>query len=177
MRRFISIAAACGAVAIIAPKPAPARNARAEQLLDSLVSANARPLSLDRGRLTGSGAEWLFAEASRAQFLAVGEEHNVTEIPALITALLTELAPRAGYRYVALEQDPTAMRAASISPMRGRVDSVFAYAHRYPHAFTFMSDQELAMIADVGRVANGRGNPLWGLDQSFGVTHALDRLA
>jgi hypothetical protein len=177
MRRFISIAALSGAVAIIASKPAPAPYSGAEQLLDSLVSANARSMSLDHGRLTGSGADWLFAEAARAQFLAIGEEHNVTEIPALITALITDLAPRAGYRYVALEQDPTAMRAASASPMRGRVDSVLAYARRYPHAFTFMSDQELAMIADVGRVANGRGNVLWGLDQSFGVTHALDRLA
>ena len=53
MRRFISITAACGAAAIIASKPAPAPNASAEQLLDSLVAANARSLSLDRGRLTG----------------------------------------------------------------------------------------------------------------------------
>ena len=69
------------------------------------------------------------------------------------------------------------MRVASVAPVRGRTDSIVAYARRYPHAFTFMSDQELAMIADVGRIATGRGNPLWGLDQAFGVTHALDRLA
>jgi hypothetical protein len=154
-----------------APRPA------AEQLLDSLVAANARALSIDHDRLTGPGADWLLAEAARAQFVAIGEEHNAAEIPALVAPLLRDLQPHAGYHYVALEQDPAAMRAASVAPMRGRTDSIVAYARRYPHAFTFMSDQELAMIADVGRIAKGRGNPLWGLDQAFGVTHALDRLA
>jgi len=174
--RIASAVALCSAVAFVARKPTPNPPLVAEQLLDSLVAANARPLSIDRGRLQGAGAEWLLSQAAHAQFLAIGEEHNVVEIPELVTALLTDLEPRAGYRYVALEQDPVAMRAASVPPMRGRADSLVAYARRYPHAFTFVSDQELAMVADVGHVSKGGGNPVWGLDQSFGVTHALDRL-
>ena len=174
--RIASAVALCSAVAFVARKPASNPPLEAEQLLDSLVSANARPLSMDRGRLQGAGAEWLLSQAAHAQFLAIGEEHNVVEIPELVTALLTDLEPRAGYRYVALEQDPVAMRAVSAPPMRGRADSLVAYARRYPHAFTFVSDQELAMVADIGRIAKGRGNAVWGLDQSFGVTHALDRL-
>jgi len=177
IRRFIPAVVACCVLAVVHAAPARTPQAVANPLLDSLVRANARALSLDGDRLQGPGAEWLLGEAGRAQFLALGEEHNVVEIPALVTALLRELEQRAGYRSVALEQDPVAMRAASAAPMRGRLDSVVAYARRYPHAFTFMSDQELAMIADVGRIANGRGNPVWGLDQAFGVTHALDRLA
>lgn len=175
--RVIFVVAVCCGATVVATRPTAPPRPVAEALLDSLVAANARPLSLDRGRLEGAGAEWLLAEAARAQFLALGEEHNVAEIPALVTALLTDVETRGGYRYVALEQDPIAMRAASVAPMRGRLDSLVAYARRYQHAFTFMSDQELAMVADVGRAANGRGNPVWGLDQSFGVTHALDRLA
>jgi hypothetical protein len=173
--RVVVAVALCCAATFAATKPA-AVQARAESLLDSLVTANARSLSLERGRLSGPGAEWLLAEAARAQFVAIGEEHNVVEIPEAVTALLTDLQPRAGYRYVALEQDPVAMRAASMAPLRGRVDSLTAYARRYPHAFTFISDQELAMVADVGRIAGGKGNPVWGLDQSFGASHALDRL-
>ncbi|HUQ81018.1 MAG TPA: hypothetical protein VM076_07775 [Gemmatimonadaceae bacterium] len=175
-RVAIAVALCCTATFAVA-KPAAVPTRGAESLLDSLVRANARSLSLERGHLSGPGAEWLLAEAGRAQFVAVGEEHNVVEIPEAVTALLTDLQPRAGYRYVALEQDPVAMRAASIPPMRGRLDSLTAYARRYPHAFTFISDQELAMVSDVGRITGGKGNPVWGLDQSFGASHALDRLA
>ena len=139
--RIASAVALCSAVAFVARKPTLNPPLVSEQLLDSLVAANARPLSMDRGRLQGAGAEWLLSQAARAQFLAIGEEHNVVEIPELVTALLTDLEPRAGYRYVALEQDPVAMRAASVPPMRGRADSLVAYARRYPHAFTFVSDQ------------------------------------
>ena len=177
IRQSILAAVACSVVTIAGATASSTPRSTADQLLDSLVAANARPLSIDRDRLTGPGADWLLAEAARAQFLAIGEEHNAAEIPALVTPLLHDLQPSAGYHYVALEQDPAAMRAASAAPTRGRIDSVVAYARRYPHAFTFMSDQELAMIADVGHIATGRGNTLWGLDQAFGVTHALDRLA
>src|SRR5215218_5086535 len=130
--RIVSAVALCTAVTFVARKPTSNLPLGAEQLLDSLVAANARPLSLDRGRLQGAGADWLLSQAARAQFLAVGEEHNVVEIPELVTALLTDLGPRAGYRYVALEQDPVTMRAASVARMRGRADSLVAYARRYP---------------------------------------------
>ena len=33
------------------------------------------------------------------------------------------------------------------------------------------------MFADIGRISTGPADPIWGLDQSFGVLHALDRLA
>ena len=150
-------------------QPAPLR-------LDSLVTANSRTLRLRNGRLEGPGAEFLLAEAARSQFLVLGEEHNVVEIPELTTALLSALQRSAGYHYLALEQDPATMKAASRPPMRGHPDSVAAFARRYPHAFTFMSDQELAMIAAAGAESRGGGDPVWGLDQSFGATHALDRL-
>jgi hypothetical protein len=175
--RIISAVVVCCAIPFVMTERVPPSQPAVQSLLDSLVTANARTLSIDGGHLRGPGGDWILTEAARAQFLAIGEEHNVAEIPAIVTALLTDLEPRAGYRYVAVEQDPSAMRAASVPPMRGHVDSIVAYARRYPHAFTFMSDQELAMVADVARLSNGRGNAVWGLDQSFGVTHALDRLA
>lgn len=32
------------------------------------------------------------------------------------------------------------------------------------------------MFADIGGFSTGRADAIWGLDQSFGVLHALDRL-
>src|SRR5262249_19703143 len=63
-------------------------------------------------------------------------------------------------------------------PARGNLDSLAAIARRYPHAFTFVSDEELAMVAAVGAAsrAPARAAPIWGCDQAFGATHVLDRL-
>lgn len=155
---------------------AAAQTRSATPLLDSIVAANARPIVLRNGRVEGPGADLLFAEASRSQFFVIGEEHNVVEIPELTSALFRQLQETAGYHYMALEQDPVTMQMASTAPARGNLDSLVAISRRYPHAFTFVSDQELRMIADVGAASLGHGDPIWGLDQSFGVTHALDLL-
>ncbi|HVT38699.1 MAG TPA: hypothetical protein VHE78_06635 [Gemmatimonadaceae bacterium] len=145
-------------------------------LLDSILIANSRVLRLDHGALTGDGAIFLLNEASRSQFVALGEQHNATEIPEFTTALFRALQQSAGYQYLADEQDPITLRYVSSKPVRGDRDSVLAFARRYQHAFTFMSDQELAMLSDIARASRGGGNPLRGCDQAFGATHILDRV-
>jgi hypothetical protein len=151
-------------------------HAQATALLDSILIANSRVLRLDHGALAGDGATFLLNEASRSQFVALGEQHNATEIPEFTTALFRALQQSAGYQYFADEQDPITLRYVSSKPVRGDRDSVLAFARRYQHAFTFMSDQELGMLSDIARASRGGGNPLWGCDQAFGATHILDRL-
>jgi hypothetical protein len=145
--------------------------------LDSAVHANAQALVLTQGRLTGPGAETLIRAAAATQFVALGEEHNAREIPEFTTALFTALQQRAGFQYLALEQDPAMMWRVDAPSVRGRLDSIAALARRYPNGFTFVSDQELAMIAAVGGASAGHGRAIWGADQAFGVTHVLDSLA
>jgi hypothetical protein len=158
-------------VRLPAQAPVPAR-----ALMDSVVAANSRPLSMLGGALQGAGADFIYAEAAKAQFVALGEEHNATEVPQFVTALFHALQARSGYHYLADEQDPASLRVASRPPVRGVLDSIVAISRRYPHAFTFMSDQELTLLAEVGRLSTGRGNPLWGCDQAFGAAHVLDLL-
>jgi hypothetical protein len=145
-------------------------------VVDSLAVLHSRPLRLVDGRLQGAGADWLLAEAAGAQFVGVGEEHNKKEIPELTTALFRALAERHGFGFLATEQDPTALRGLSAPGARGSRDSVAALAVRYPHAFTFISDQELEMLADVAALSRTRARPLWGVEQAAGATHALDYL-
>ncbi len=99
------LALAAGALA-----PAAGAQEATAPLLDSLLAANARDLSLENGVLSGEGAAFLLAEASRSQFLALGEEHNALEIPELTTALFPTLQQSAGYQYLAVEQDPAFRR-------------------------------------------------------------------
>lgn len=181
MKRNVTLAALSGAIAVLPALRGSHRNAdrterRATDYLDSIVTANAYEIRLEGGRFTGPGAGLLLNEASRAQCLLLGEEHNALEIPQLVGALFDTLQKQAGYHYVALEQDPLTMELASRAPMRGQVEALAAYSRRYPFAFTFVSDQELAMIAHIGAVSRGHADPIWGLDQSFGAAHSLDRL-
>src|SRR5687768_10202843 len=69
--------------------------------LDNLVAANSRLLQLKNGALEGPGADFILAEAAEAQFVALGEEHNTTEIPELTTALFRTLQDRYGFRFLA----------------------------------------------------------------------------
>ncbi len=155
-------------------RPAPA-SAQTDGL-DALVRNHSYIVRFDGKSMGGPGAELLFELAGRAQFVALGEEHNTREIPLLTTAMFTELQVRHGYRFLAIEQDPVAMRMVSRPPLRGAAESIRALSDQYPYAFTFSLDEELGMLAAVGSVSQSKSTPIWGCDQAFGATHILDRL-
>jgi hypothetical protein len=142
--------------------------------IDSLLKANAYTLSIDNnGNLAGNGAPFLIKKLAGSQFVLIGENHNSKEIPEFTTALFKALHTTYGFDHLALEQDPPMMRKVSAKKYRGNRDSVFSLARRYPYGFTFITDEELKMIADVSQY-NVRGNSVWGLDQSFGLTHVVE---
>jgi hypothetical protein len=145
-------------------------------LLDSLIAANSMMLRFEDGTLQGPGAEFILARAAESQFVALGEEHNTRDIPEFTTALFRVLQKRHGFRFLALEQDPVTMRWLSGRPLRGRREFLVVISRRYPHAFTFVSDEELAMLAQIGAISRTPARPVWGCDQAFGATHILDRL-
>ena len=145
-------------------------------LLDSLLSTHSFVFELRDGVLRGPGADTILAEAAAAQFVALGEEHNRLEIPLFVTALFRALHERSGYQYFAEEQDPVTMRRISVAPVRGNRDSIVAISRRYQHAFTFMSDQELDMLAALGVISTAHAHPIWGCDQAFGAEPILDAL-
>jgi hypothetical protein len=144
--------------------------------LDNLVAANSQSLVFKNRVLQGAGAEFILAQAAESQFVIFGEEHNTRDIPEFTTALFRILQDRHGFHFLALEQDPVTMRWVSETPVRGRPLSVVSISQRYPHAFTFVSDEELSMIAELGAVSKTAARPIWGCDQAFGATHILDRL-
>ena len=134
-------------------------------------------ISLQDGVLLGPGMQFLVRSSENSQFVLFGEEHNVKEFPEFLTALFAFLHQNHNFNYLALESDPVSAHVASLAPLRGDAQALAEYTKKYPNALTFRTDQELRMLADVGRLSTGRSDAIWGLDQSFGVLHALDRLA
>ena len=162
-----------------APRQDPERQTDSEEQLRALADAlrqRSYPVVLHAGKLTGPGMELLVRKSDEAQFVLFGEEHYVKEFPEFLSALFVFLHEKRNFNYLALESDPVSSHVGSLPPLRGNLKVLGEYARRYPNAFTFPTDQELQLIATAGKVSTGRVDPVWGLDQSFGVLHALDRL-
>jgi hypothetical protein len=147
-----------------------------QEAVADAMKQHSYPLSLQDGILRGPGLDFLAQKSAQAQFVLFGEEHNAKEFPEFLSALFAFLHERYSFNYLALESDPVSAHLASLPPLWGNVQSLGKYATQYPNAFTFPTDQELRLFAGVGRCSQGRADPVWGLDQSFGVLHALERL-
>jgi hypothetical protein len=144
--------------------------------LAEALKQNSYSISLHGGALVGPGMQFIARSTANAQFVLFGEEHNVKELPEFLTALFTFLHQNQQFNYLALESDPVSAHLASIAPLRGDTNALAGYIRKYPNALTFRTDQELRMFADIGGISTGRADAIWGLDQSFGVLHGLDRL-
>ncbi len=143
---------------------------------ETLLNTHSYSIALQEGELSGPGADLILNEASAAQFVALGEEHYNAIIPDITTALFASLHERYGYQFFMTEQDPVMMETISRSPARGDLAKIHALAQSYPMGFTFNSDEELKMLADIGRISTTRDDPIWGCDQAAAVTHILDQL-
>ncbi len=141
-----------------------------------LLKANLYAIELKDGKLSGKGFDFLMREASDAQFIAMGEQHNNREIPEFTTALFSSLHQKLGFNYLALEQDTVTLRLMSGRDFVGKRQRLLDYASERPNAFTFATDQELAMIADAGEISSAKHRRVWGLDQVFGAVHGLEIL-
>ena len=73
------------------------------------LERNRHALTMEDGRLTGPGADFLLREAAAARHLLVGETHGVAEAPALVADLFRRLRDD-GYRHLAVEIGPVQAR-------------------------------------------------------------------
>jgi len=140
---------------------------------------NAREVRLENGRLAGAGADWLFERAARAQFVFVGEEHGVAEIPKLAAALWRGLVPL-GYRHIALEEGPWVVGLADRYVKLGDTVSLARYLAAVAPDLPPGSLEHRQFLDSVRRTPGGRREGmtlLWGLDQEMRPAPILRRLA
>ncbi len=142
----------------------------------AIIERASYPALWDGTVLGGAGVQRLIADAEAAQFVIVVESHNDHATPLITLDLFRQLSEREGFRFLAIEQDPLGMEAASSPSVRGSRSAITAHACRYPYSFTFATDEELALLEQVGRMSSA-GSPIWGIDQLFGASAALEELA
>jgi erythromycin esterase-like protein len=158
---------------------AAARPPAADSALVAALTRVRMPLRLDSaGALLGDGARLLVDHGRAAQFLLVGEEHGVAQVPALTGALFRALVP-AGYRHLAIETGHGV--AAHLNRLVQDGDTE-ANVRRFTEAYWpgvpfYALREEARMLGDVVRAAGGRDDVLWGIDYDvLGDRWALRRL-
>lgn len=144
--------------------------------VETLLRANAHPISIRDGDLSGEGARMIASATDGVQFVALGEAHNRRAVHAFGGALFRLLHRGHGFNYLALEEDPYLGRLSSAASRKGGREAMVKLALRYPNAFHLLTEEELEMIGDIGRMSRARAEPIWGLNQVFGAAHIYERL-
>ncbi len=130
------------------------------------------PLGLVDGRLAGPGAAVLSAALADAQFVMLGEDHGIAQIPAFASALCRELGPR-GFRRLALEVGGSV--APELERFAAAADGVAqatAFARAFPETIAFYDwEEEMAMLQACAQAAGAL--EIWGLDQELMGATAL----
>jgi hypothetical protein len=145
-------------VAAAAPPP--------DTALRAALRAARHVVTLDAaGRLGGAGGELLLRETSAAQFVLIGEEHGVAEVPKLVAAVVRHGAAQ-GYRYLGIEvgaQMAGELNRMALSPdITKRVDQ---FTRDRPPGIPFFTLREEAELLGAAVAAMGnRPDVLWGLD-------------
>lgn len=150
------------------------------------LEQNAYEVALSaEGGLEGPAKEWFRAEAAGSQFVFIGEEHDVREVPILVGALWRELVPL-GYEHVAIEAGPW---------LGDRLDKFARFADRqalshfqgatWPrlpnNSVPPISEEDVAFYAELGSVSGPHRKSaaplIWGLDAEYRAAPLLKRLA
>lgn len=148
----------------------------AAAIRDSVLRANSHRGTFSSGELKGGAATFLLREAGSSQFVLIGERHDIKEIPEIAGWLLDRLHRESGFNHLATENGAIVTDLAFQGSRASSVDSILAYATRYPNAFEFGSDQDLTLVGRARSTLSTSGKSVWGLDQEFGASNLLDRL-
>jgi hypothetical protein len=137
-------------------------------------------LRVTDGRLDGPAARWLREEASKSQFVFIGEEHDTSEIPLIAGALWREIVPL-GYRHAAIEAGQwlggRLDRFARFNDQKALALFKTAALPRRPNiSVPPSSEEDIAFYEALGQAGQSRLPLVWGIDHEFRVAPLLTRL-
>lgn len=146
---------------------APSLQAQNAEFADALKK-NRGAIRLQDGKLGGPSAEALRKALAEAQFVALGEDHGIRQIPEFAAALCAELAPH-GFHHMALEIGASV--APDLEKMARDADGAKQLAEfekKYPETIAFYNwQEEFAMLQKCESTASPGHVTIWGLDQEF----------
>ncbi len=175
MNRLAPVSLSLLLLVALCASPAAPFAAQSPTLADYLARS-ASELTVREGSLGGPGAELLRREATRSQFIFLGEEHGIAEIPQFAAALWRTLPPL-GYRHVALEQGPWVIAQADRYVRFGDAAAMQTYRASLVAHLQYDSDESIAFLAALRPTARGaKSLVVWGLDQEMRAAPLLRRL-
>ena len=128
---------------------------------------NRYALTLSGANLGGSALPVLETALEDAEFVLVGEDHGIAQIPAIVRGLCDHLTP-AGFDTMALEVGPLAAKNLEtwVRDQGGR-GQLAAFERKYPATIAFYNwSEEFDLLSHCAAKAGGRFH-LWGLDQEL----------
>lgn len=146
-----------------------------------VLRSSSATFTIADGHLSGAGGDLLTKMTRENQFILVGEDHGVREIPEFVTALFAAARP-AGYSHLAVEIGPiTGRRLETMMRKPDAQQEVDAFLGRYT-SFTlpfYFWKEEARMLESVVKSVPGKRGIVWGLDQEFimSPTYMFERLA
>jgi hypothetical protein len=148
----------------------------ATAVLDSLIRGHVYPLTMEDEQLGGTGADLIRVSARGAAFVALGESHNTRAIPSFTVALFRMLRDAEDFQHLALEEGPELGRRLSEAVRTRGSGGAFGIAREFPNAFHLFNEEELRMVDRIGALSAAT-DPIWGINQEFGLAHVYARLA
>jgi hypothetical protein len=132
------------------------------------LKKNRGAISVQDGKLAGPSAEVLRAALAEAQFVALGEDHGIRQIPEFAAALCAELAQH-GFHHMGLEIGTYV--APELEKMARSADGAKQLAEfekKYPETIAFYNwQEEFATLQKCESAASPGHMTIWGLDQEF----------
>ena len=165
MKKTIPGFVICLALAGIAAarQSAPPQETFADRLLK-----NRYQLNLQHGKLSGPALPVLQSALSGAQFVLIGEDHGISQIPQFAGAVCEMVGPQ-GFHTLAVEAGPLAAR--ELRPWIERDDGpaqLVEFEKKYPETIAFYNFQEeYDSLRHCARSAQGGKFQLWGLDHEL----------
>jgi hypothetical protein len=149
--------------ALLTFTPAMAQDKFSDRLLH-----NRYQLGFQEARLSGTGLPVLKNALADAQFVLIGEDHGISQIPEFAGAVCDLVGPQ-GFHTMAIETGPLAASELQqwITRDSGSADLV-NFEKKFPESIAFYNFQEeYALLSHCARSANGDKFQLWGLDQEL----------
>ncbi len=141
----------------------------------ALLAQHTHAFAYSAAGLSGPGADFLHTATARSQFVLLGEDHMDHEVPIFAEALFRLLHEAHGFRHLVVEQDPVAIEDALDPVRRGEASRLAEYAGQHVPLYEFDSDEDLTLLAAVGRLVPGP-DAIWGVEQATGHTRYLEEL-
>jgi hypothetical protein len=151
-------------VALFIAQRAPAQNtAFVDALKQNRFAIDARD-----AKLAGSGADVLRTAMADAQFVLIGEDHGIQQIPGFVGAVCNDLAPL-GFHTMTLETGPSITpELEKFARSADGLQQLAEFEKKFPASVAFYNwREEFAMLANCEKAAGAEGMTLWGIDQEL----------